>query len=196
MPFAVRFETDHERKDALAAVVAELISDDESLILDNGTTCYAVARQLVGRPLTTLALSLHSAAALASRPEGTVIVPGGPVENDTLAFTGSTAVDAIRDTRADVVVIGACAASPDHGLTSTTFDDARIKQACLVSGTRRILVTTADKLTHTSTFRFGSPGDLTQLVTTADAPEYLLEIFRAEGVDVRTVPLDVDHIAV
>ena len=77
MPFATRFEADRDRKDALAAVAATLVEDGESVILDNGTTCYAVARRLVGRPLTALALSLHSAAALATRPGVRTIVPGG-----------------------------------------------------------------------------------------------------------------------
>lgn len=187
MPFAVRFETDRERKDALAAVAAGLVTDGESLILDNGTTCYAVARHLGGRHVTALALSLHSAAALATRPGATVIVPGGPVENDTLAFTSHAAVRAIGETNADVAIIGTCSAKPGFGLTSTSYDDAQVKRACLASGARRILITTAEKLTRTSTFRFGEPADLTHLVTTVDADRETLAPFRADGVDIHLV---------
>lgn len=188
MPFAVRFEADRERKDALAAVAARLVGDHESVVLDNGTTCYAVARRLAGRPLTALALSLHAAAAMATRPGATVVVPGGPVENDTLAFTSHAAVEAIRETHADVAVIGACSAQPGYGLTSTTYEDATVKRACLAAAARSVLVTTADKLTRTSTFRFGAPSDLTHLVTTADADPATLEHFRADGVEVHLVP--------
>ncbi|WP_432519656.1 DeoR/GlpR family DNA-binding transcription regulator [Kineococcus sp. SYSU DK006] len=187
MPFSVRFETDRERKDALAAVVAGLVADHESLVLDNGTTCYAVARHLVGRPLTALALSLHSAAALAARPGVRTVVPGGPVETDTLAFTGSAALAALADVSCDVAVLGACAALPGTGLTSTTYEDAQVKRACLRAARRRVLVTTADKLVRTSTFRFGGVGDLTHLVTTDDVPDSVLAPFRAEGVQVHAV---------
>lgn len=184
MPFAVRFETGREEKDRLAAVAAGLVADGESLILDNGTTCYALALALAGRPLTALALSLHSAAALAARPGARVIVPGGPVANDTLAFTGSEALAAIDRLHVDVAVLGACSAQPGFGLTSTEYDDAQVKRACLAAGARRVLITTADKLERTSTFRFGDPGDLTHLVTTADADPEALAAFRAEGVEV------------
>jgi DeoR/GlpR family transcriptional regulator of sugar metabolism len=187
MPFAVRFETDRERKDALAAVAVTLVGDGESLILDNGTTCYAVARRLEGRPITALALSLHSAAALATRRGATVIVPGGPVENDTLAFTSHSAVRAIRETNADVAVIGACSALPDFGLTSTDYEDAQVKRACLDSAARRVLVTTAEKLSRTSTFRFAELRDLTHLVTTSDADPQVLSSFEAAGVEVHLV---------
>ncbi|MEE1621687.1 DeoR/GlpR family DNA-binding transcription regulator [Zafaria sp. J156] len=187
MPFSVRFEADQERKALIAAAAAGLIEDDDSVIIDNGTTCFAVAQALAGRPLTALALSLHAAGALAARPGPSVVVPGGPVATDSLAFVGDAALQAVREMRVDAVVLGACSASPEHGLTSTTFDDASLKRACLASANRRILVTTPDKLARTSTFRFGSFEDLTHLVTTADAPAEVLEAFREHAVEVVAV---------
>lgn len=187
MRFAARFEADHDLKAALATVAATLVADDDAVLVDNGTTCLAVARALAGRPLTALALSLHAAAALATRPGATVVVPGGVVETDTLAFGGSPAVEAVRDFRADVAVLGACSASVAHGLTSTTYDDAAVKRVALASATRRILVTAPEKLARSSAFRFGDVGDLTHLVTGADAPREVLDDFRAEGVEVLLV---------
>ena len=95
-----------------------MINDYDSLIIDNGTTCHAVALELAGRPVTALCLSLHIAAALAAVPGARVIVPGGPVEPDTLALYGSQAVDAVRNLSADVLLLGACSASATRGLTS------------------------------------------------------------------------------
>lgn len=183
LPFSVRLGSDQEGKAVLAEVAAGLVEDHESVIIDNGTTCYEVARCLAGRPITALALSLHAAAALASRPGAYVTVPGGPVETDSLAMTVA-GVAAVRNVRADVAIVGACSASADHGLTSTTFEDAELKRAVLRAATRVVLVAGADKLSRSSTFRFGGPEDLTHLVTTKDAPEELLEMFRDEGVSV------------
>ena len=186
-PFTARYEAGQVHKRALAAHVATLVADDDSVILDNGTTCFAVAHELVGRPVTVLALSLRAAAVLATRPGPTVLVPGGPVEVDSLAMVGSAAVEAVNETLADVLVLGACSASPAHGLSSTTYEDARIKRAAIAASTRRVLVTTGEKLTQTSTFRFGAVGDVTDLVTTSDAPEELLGWFYDEGVTVHVV---------
>ena len=184
VPYNLRLLEDRDRKAHLAAAVTPLIADYESVIIDNGTTCHAVALELAGRPITALALSLHAAVALGTTPGARVIIPGGPVEPDTLALMGSQAVDAVRNMRADVLVLGTCSASASRGLTSTLYEDALIKQASLQSATRRILVTIADKLTRTANFRFGSPADLTHLVTTSDAPTDLLELFRDEGVEI------------
>lgn len=187
MPFAVRLDADRDRKAALAAAAASLVEDGSSLVLDNGTTCYAVATHLAGRPVTALALSLHAAAAMATLPGASVVVPGGPVENDTLAFTGHPAVRALEDTHVDVSIIGTCSARPGFGLTSTTYEDAQVKRACLAAGARRVLVITPDKLSRTSTFRFGEIADLTDLVTTTDADGAALAQVRAEGVSVHLV---------
>lgn len=181
LPFSSRLDSDLEGKRALAEVAAGLVADDESVIVDNGTTCLEVARCLSGRPITALALSLHAAAALASRPGAYVTVPGGPVETDSLAMTAA-GVEAVRDVRVDVAVIGACSASSTHGLTSTTFEDAALKRAVLRAASRTVLVAGAEKLSRSSTFRFGGPEDLTDLVTTQDAPEDLLAMFRDLGV--------------
>ena len=187
VPYAVRIAEDRDVKARLATVVAGLIADYESVIIDNGTTCHAVARELAGRPVTALCLSLHAAVALGSAPGARVIIPGGPVETDTLALMGSQAIDSVRSMQADVLVLGACSASAARGLTSTLYEDALIKRASIESSARRILVTLADKLNRTSNFRFGRPADLTHLVITADAPLELLTLFRDDGVEVITV---------
>ncbi len=184
MPFASRVEADAATKTRLAAAVAHLVEDGESLVLDNGTTCLAVAHALAGRPLTVMALSLHAAATLGARPGASVLVPGGSVETDSLALVGTSVVEAVRELRVDTAVLGACSASPADGLTSTTPEDAQLKRACLAVARRRVLVATPEKFSRTSTFRFAAPDDLTHLVTTADAPGAVLDDFSAAGVEV------------
>lgn len=187
LPFEVRHREGLDEKSRLAAGVSALIADGESVIVDNGTTCYAVALQLAGRPITALALSLHAATALAAVPGCEVIVPGGTVETDSLACTGTQVLEAIRAMRVDTTILGACSASPLAGLTSTSLEDSRIKRAAIDSAARRILAVSADKLTRSSSFKFGDPAELTHLVTTTDAPEDVLCLYRDEAVDVITV---------
>lgn len=184
VPFAVRFAEDRERKLRLAAVAAALVADYESVIIDNGTTPYAVALELAGRPLTALALSLHAAAALGGEPGTRVIVPGGPVEPDTLGMIGIQTIDAVRGMRADVLILGTCSTTASGELTSASYEDALVKRACVQAASRRILVTTADKAERTSNFRFGNAGDITHLVTTKDARADLQRLFRSEGTEV------------
>ena len=187
IPFGQRFAADQARKEALAEVVAEQIADYESVILDNGTSVYAVALRLAGRPITAMPLSLHAAVALGARPGAHVIVPGGPVEPDSLALLGSQTVDAVRAMRADVLVLGACAISADGELLAEHYEDALVKKAALESARRVILVATGDKADRPANFRFGTAADIDAVVTTPDMSPQAIAALRAAGVEVRLV---------
>jgi DeoR/GlpR family transcriptional regulator of sugar metabolism len=180
--YQVRASEDAPAKVRLAEAAAALVSDYDSLIIDNGTTCHAVAHELAGRPVTALCLSLHVAAALAAVPGARVIVPGGPVEPDTLALYGSQAVDAVRDISADVLLLGACSVSASRGLTAGSYEDAQLKRASIQASSKRVLVATGAKLNQRSNFRFGDAADLSHLITTTDAHDEVLAAFEAEGV--------------
>lgn len=188
-PFALRRTEDAETKDALARVAAGLIAPGDSVLIDNGTTAMTVARELAGLGITALALSLHAAAALASKPGNQVIVPGGVVGHDDLAFTSATAVDTVRAMRFDVAIFGACAADPETGLTVADWNDAQIKRAALAQSNRAVLVATADKFARTAAHRFGTFDNLDAIVTTSDVSADVR--YRAEraGVQVIIAPL-------
>jgi DeoR/GlpR family transcriptional regulator of sugar metabolism len=185
--YQVRAGEDAQAKARLAEAAAALVGDYDSLIIDNGTTCHAVAHELAGRPVTALCLSLHVAAALAAVPGARVIVPGGPVEPDTLAQYGSQAVDAVREISADVFLLGACSISASRGLTAASYEDAQLKRASIQASTKRILVATGAKLSQESNFRFGAAADISHLVTTTDVQDEALAAFEAEGVQLTLV---------
>ena len=187
-PFGLRQSEHPGAKSALAEAAARLVRPGQSILIDNGTTALAVARRLEGIGITALALSLHSAAALAARAGNEVIVPGGSVDADDLSFTGVDAVDAVRSMRFDIAFLGACSADPAQGLTVSTRADAQIKRAALESSARAVLVATAEKFTRTSAHRFGSVADLDAIITTVDASAVILQEARQAGVEVITVP--------
>lgn len=184
LPFATRRRQGQEAKQRLAARVATLVSDQETVILDTGTTCLAVAEHLTGRPLTVVPLSLHAATALGARAGVRLVLPGGDVEPVELVFRGSRAVEGVRALHVDVAILSGCAADPAHGITSTSTDDADLKRAALQAAARTILVVESGKLTRTATFPVAPASAVDTLVTTADADPAALAAYRDGGVDV------------
>lgn len=188
LPFGSRFAEDQPRKLRIAQAAAHHVKDYDSVIIDNGTSAYAVALELAGRPITAIPLSLHAAVALGSRPGARVIVPGGPVEADTLALLGSQAVDAVRAIHADVLVLGACAISSVGDLLSESYEDAILKRAAIAAARRTLLVMTGDKFDRTASFAFGNIQNLSQVITTVGAKREVVDLLRATGVEVELVP--------
>lgn len=129
-------------------------------------------------------MSLHAAAVLGTSPDAQVIVPGGMIIPDSLAASAAASIAAAQGMRADVVVLGACSATPAHGLTTTTWDDAQIKRAIIESAARRVLLATGQKLARTSSFRFAGLEEIHDLVIPEDANPAVIDQFRAAGVEV------------
>ncbi|PLW73622.1 decarboxylase, partial [Streptomyces sp. DJ] len=90
-PFALRVQEGAEAKRRIAAEVAGLIADGESVVVDSGTTCLEVARALRNRRLTVMPLSLHAANALVGAPRLKLLLPGGEPRPGELALTGPLA---------------------------------------------------------------------------------------------------------
>jgi DeoR/GlpR family transcriptional regulator of sugar metabolism len=194
-PFELRRSEDSAAKAAIGAAAAALIAPGDSVLVDNGTTALAVARELAGVGVTAMALSLGAAAQLASKPGNTVLVPGGVVETDGLSFTGAGAADAVRAMNFDTAIIGACAADPATGLTVATWGDAHVKRAVIAASRRLVLVVAPDKLTRTAAHRFGDFSDLDTIVTTSAAPSGVLIDARRAGIQVIVAEPDAESVA-
>ncbi|MDR1448916.1 MAG: DeoR/GlpR family DNA-binding transcription regulator [Propionibacteriaceae bacterium] len=183
-PFALRLDDHHSQKEAIAQAAVLAVHPGDCVLLDNGTTAIAVARRLSGAGVTAMALSLHVAAALAERPGDEVIVPGGPIDHDDLAFIGAGAADAVRAMRYDIALISSCAADPATGLSVERWGDAQVKQAILASSRRVVLLATADKFRRTAAHVFAQITDLDAVITADDTPDDIVRELELAGADV------------
>lgn len=186
-PFALRAQEGQETKRRIAAEVAELIADGESVVLDSGTTCLEVARALEHRRLTVLPLSLHAVNALSGAPQLTLLVPGGRPRPGELALTGPLTAASLAALRFDTAVIGCCGVTAEDGLTAYDLDDAAVKRAAVASSRRIIAVAEAAKLTRTALAFVAPAAALHALVTDEGAPDEEIDALRTAGVTVRTV---------
>jgi len=186
-PFALRAQEGVEAKRRLAAEVAELIADGESVVLDSGTTCLEVARILVGRRVTVMPLSLHAANVLTGGAQVKLLLPGGEPRPGELALTGPLAEASLAALRFDTAVLGCCGLTATHGLTAYDLADAAIKRAAIASARRVLAVTEGDKLRRTALAFVAPAAALTAVVTEESAPQEETDALAAAGVTVRKV---------
>lgn len=186
-PFAVREREGLETKQRIAAEVAALIADGESVVLDSGTTCLEVARALEHRRLTLMPLSLHAVNALTGAPQLTLLVPGGRPRPGELTLTGPLTTASLAALRFDTAVIGCCGLTPADGLTAYDLDDAAVKRAAIGSARRVIAVAESAKLSRTALAFVAPASALHVVVTDQGAPEDATGTLAAAGVTVRRV---------
>ncbi|MFE0380838.1 DeoR/GlpR family DNA-binding transcription regulator [Streptomyces inhibens] len=186
-PFVMRAQEGLDAKRRIAAEVAGLIADGESVVLDSGTTCLEVARALEHRRLTVMPLSLHAVNALSGAPQLTLLVPGGRPRPGELALTGPLTAASLAALRFDTAVIGCCGLQAANGLTAYDLEDAAVKRAAIASARRVIAVAEAVKLSRTALAFVAHASDLHAVVTDEAAPSDETDALATAGVAVRKV---------
>ncbi|PZF58459.1 decarboxylase [Curtobacterium sp. MCBD17_034] len=166
-PFAARAKTNVEVKRAIAARVAGLVADGDTVLLDGGSTGLAVAEALADRVVTVCPLSLRIAAQLASSPTVRLRMPGGAVRHGEQSFIGPDTLDYLGLHRFDHFVMTASAVSFEAGFMEWDPDDAAVKRkGCAVSDA---VIAAADSSKFGRTgFAVIGPVDVADTVVTDD----------------------------
>jgi DeoR family transcriptional regulator of aga operon len=117
LPFQEKVQRHPAAKEAIARAVVGRLSDGDSLYLDTGTTCAAVARLLPGhrRDMRVFSNNLPAVLELFGSSGIEVVVPGGALGHRSPDLTGGFGLEALSRLCFDTAVVGADAFDPDRG---------------------------------------------------------------------------------
>jgi DeoR/GlpR family transcriptional regulator of sugar metabolism len=167
VPYALRVFEAMDAKERIAHVVAALIAEGETVVLDCGTTTAEVGRALRGRSITLMPLGLRTLIDLADDDHVQLIAAGGDVRSGELVLTGDLTEAAFERLRFDTFVLGCCGISESDGVTTHVPADAKIKRLALSSSRRTIVVGDASKIGKVAFGRVCGLDAVEQFVTDA-----------------------------
>lgn len=171
-----------ERKRALAAVAAGLVSRKQILFIDVGSTNLALAAALPDhRELTVVTNAPEIALAVLDRPGFEVIFIGGRVHPRLGGAIGTAALRQIQGIRADLCFPGVCAADAQTGLWTYDADEAELKRGMIEASGETVLIATRDKLLRAATHHTAPASSIGHLVTDKGLDAKLRAAWRAAG---------------
>ena len=85
------------QKSQIAALVAEMIEDGQSVMIDGGGTTFEIASRLIGRNIQIVTNSLPIAQLFAKEPATELILLGGYLYPRTQVALGSVAIDSLEN---------------------------------------------------------------------------------------------------
>lgn len=186
LPFALRVLDRADAKGRIAAAVAAVLRDGEALVLDSGTTAMLVARELAGRRLTVMPMTLHAASVLAAHESNRLLLPGGDVRPGELAMVGPLALASIGGLRFDTAVLTCCGLDDDR-ITTHDLGDAEVKRAMISSAARVILAADSAKFRQTALAVVAPTADVDMIITDIDTPAETVRSLQAAGLEVMCV---------
>jgi DeoR family transcriptional regulator, aga operon transcriptional repressor len=146
LPYEVKKRERLAEKRAIAAYAASLVTDGSSLVLDSGSTTYALAEAIRDRrDLTVATNDLRIAHHLAAAGGLRLFVTGGQLIDSVFTLVGPGALANLAGLHVDWAFLGADAIDADAGVTNVNTVEIPIKQAMLESGARKVLLADSSK---------------------------------------------------
>lgn len=186
LSFNVRQGKDRRQKNAIAAAAAGLLADGCSVALDCSTTAYALVpfiKQL--SRVTVITNSLRVAQSLLESPQADVLLPAGRLRRDAISIVGRP--ESLPPININIGFFGARGITDTIGVTEIDSDEAAMKRAMYGRCVSPVIVLDGSKWGQVAPYTIVPPSEVRHVITSGDAPEALVERFRAGGIQVTVV---------
>ncbi|MGD0094253.1 MAG: DeoR/GlpR family DNA-binding transcription regulator [Planctomycetota bacterium] len=170
-------------KRLIGRLAAELVSDDEQVFLDSGTTCFEMLPPLKRKH--GLAIIANSArVAIEWDGPGKLIMLGGQYRFDRMDTAGPLAASALEQLRGYLAFIGADGVSMDVGIMASDIDSAQLYRLAIQNARETILLIDHTKFAAQSLFKITGWEAIARLVTDQPPPPRWVEFLQARGIKV------------
>lgn len=144
----LREQIDPEAKARIARTAMQLIEPDQTVVMNDGSTVLALARELVAArmALTVVTAGVNVAVTLSESPAITAYLLGGTVRHRTLGTSGPFAEAMLQSFNPDTALIAAEGFSVDEGLTYSYETDSALARLMHTRATTTVVLATGRKL--------------------------------------------------
>jgi DeoR/GlpR family transcriptional regulator of sugar metabolism len=183
---AVRNAENTDRKAALGAALAGVVTKGQFVFIDGGTTNLAAARTIPKNfGLTVATQDPAIAAVLATREDVTLILIGGQIKPHLGSAVGVEATRQMMDLRPDLLLLGLCALDPQAGAWAFDAEDAAFKQYLVKNSRQTVTAALNEKLDASAPFRVCPIKSITTLIVEWNAPRGAIKPFIDRGVQIK-----------
>lgn len=166
---------DHPKsKDQLASAACDLLKTGQTVFIDSGSTCFAVAEEIERRKIRPLNIVTHNIAVAVklAEVEGLKVhVVGGTLLPRQAAAFGDEACRAVSGWHIDWAIMS-CEAMESRGLWNSQNDVVRLQRAALAAAERHAFLVDASKIGHQAPFFLATLSSVDLLITDS-TPENL-----------------------
>lgn len=170
-------------KRAVAALTADLIADDQTILLDSGSTVQFMAEHLKTAPskvlMTTglnLMLALHDCA------QHQLMLTGGVLRQNAMSLSGRLVETTLEAMSFDTVLLGADRVDPALGLSTFSEEEAHLNRAMIRASRRVIVLADASKFGPTKLHRICDLSKVDAIVSDASMPVEMQQELRSKNV--------------
>jgi DeoR family transcriptional regulator, aga operon transcriptional repressor len=172
-----------DEKRRIAAAAVTMVEEDQCIILDSGSTTFAIAEGLKKfRRLTIITNGINIAAELA-RTDFEVILIGGTLRKNSFSLVGPMAEDNLAALHADILFLGVDGFDIEVGITTPNLLESRVNRAMVKAAHQVVAVFDSTKFNRRSLARIMAPSDVHYVITDRNLPDEAAASLRALDIE-------------
>jgi DeoR/GlpR family transcriptional regulator of sugar metabolism len=153
------------QKQAIGRLAAGFVCDDETIIIDCGTTPLQVLKYLDNKRVTVITNSMPVVSIVSGNSKVKLIFAPGEYYDNWAGVFGNMTMEFYSHLHADKVFMGAHGCSIENGATQPAVEDANTKRAIMAAGKEKFLLVDATKFDHTYLMQNAQMGDFDHVIT-------------------------------
>ena len=166
-PLMIRERENPALKRVIARRAAQLVQEGDTIYLDSGSTCQALAEELRDneRSLRVITNALPIMNILANANGISLFTIGGSFRRDAGSFLGPLSLANLADYQIETGFVGATGFTSRGVFSSQNIIESQLKKQVLASSGRRVILADSTKLNVRAFSVFARPGDVDILIT-------------------------------
>ncbi|MDX1364506.1 MAG: DeoR/GlpR family DNA-binding transcription regulator [Arenibacter latericius] len=177
-----------EEKTGIAQAAAELIVENDSILIGSGTTVQALAKfsKPIGK-LMVITSSIHVVLELIKFKEVEVLQLGGYVRHSSASVVGSYALQILENVSCSKFFLGVDGIDLDYGLTTTNLEEAQLNRKMLSSAQKTIVLADSSKFGKKSFAKICNLDQIDHIITDKGVSSTVLDKLEDMGILVTVV---------
>ena len=131
--------------------------------------------------------SLRVAMLMNESEETTVTVLGGVLYKKSLSVLGEEAARELDDCICSKVFFGVDGIDPEHGITTSTIDEAKLTRRMMHAASQVIVLADSSKFGRRGFSKICDLSDVDQIITDSNVSPHTLAQLRSQGIEVTVV---------
>ncbi|HOJ10525.1 MAG TPA: DeoR/GlpR family DNA-binding transcription regulator [Clostridiales bacterium] len=188
MSISDRMKANAEEKRRIAAEVASMISDDDTLMISSGTTTLYVLEELKNaKNLTIVTNAIYFSQESANLRDFNIILLGGILEPRDQFTYGDDVINQVKRYKADKFILSVDGINSEDGISTYHYLEAEINRQMIARANKTIVVGDYTKVGRTSFAHISPLENVDVIVTNKNANEDEINEIKEKGVEVRQV---------
>lgn len=175
-----------DEKKSIGRYAASLIQDEDTILLDAGTTTLELAKNIKAKNIKVLTNSIDILLELGMREDIDVFVIGGSFRRNTRSLVSPSSADFMKNYRVDKAFIGANCISLKNGFTTPNQTEAVTKKAMIDISSIVYVLCDHSKFNKTTFSRVCGLNQIDVIITDKNIEKDILQQYKETDVEILT----------